>query len=174
MKEVWKAIKVQGVKDGYEVSNHGLVRSYIKRGYIPGYCQTPRLISAGENSDGYLRVILRGSDGGNRWMLVSRLVLMMFVGPPPKNKQCRHLNGKKLDNRVSNLKWGTAKRNADDRVLHGTAPIGERHPRARLTEKDVRFIRASKDSTKALAAHYKMSIFAVRAARLGITWQHVK
>ena len=51
---------------------------------------------------------------------IHRLVLETFVGPCPKGTQCRHLNNDKLDNRLSNLIWGTQKQNQLDRWTHHT------------------------------------------------------
>jgi hypothetical protein len=53
-----------------------------------------------------------------------------------------HGPGGKLDNRLSNLEWGTPeKNNGADKRRDGTAYRGERHHRAKLTEDDVREIR---------------------------------
>jgi hypothetical protein len=49
---------------------------------------------------------------------VHRLILETFVGPRPPGKQCRHLNGDSLDNRLENLAWGTFHENFADRLAH--------------------------------------------------------
>jgi len=48
----------------------------------------------------------------------------------------------KTNNLPSNLRWATAKENAEDRELHGTDPKGSRAGNSRLTEEDVLRIRA--------------------------------
>lgn len=50
--------------------------------------------------------------------LVHRLVLRAFVGACPPGQVCRHLNGDKKDNRLSNLAWGTLLENRQDRTRH--------------------------------------------------------
>lgn len=52
---------------------------------------------------------------------VHKLVLNAFVGERHGDLVCRHLNGNSLDNRLINLRWGTAKENAQDSIKHGTA-----------------------------------------------------
>lgn len=53
------------------------------------------------------------------WKKVNYLVLETYNRFRKLNKVCRHLNGKSLDNRLTNLKWGTLSENALDRVKHG-------------------------------------------------------
>lgn len=72
-------------------------------------------------TNGYQRVSL-----GNTQRYVHRLVLEAFVGPCPPGKQCRHLNGDKADNKLTNLAWGTPSENNYDRVRHGTHPHTKR------------------------------------------------
>lgn len=52
---------------------------------------------------------------------VHRLVCLAFHGQPPTSKhETRHLNGKKHDNKPTNLTWGTRSENVLDSVRHGT------------------------------------------------------
>lgn len=98
----------------YLISNLGNVRSIprrirTKRGHarqIPG-----GKLSPGRTGDGYLTVNLcRG--GKRRSHYVHALVARAFVGPPPGPVGCRrgeyqvhHINGKREDNRATNLQW---------------------------------------------------------------------
>jgi hypothetical protein len=50
---------------------------------------------------------------------------------------------------------------------------GEGNPRALLTENDVRAIRASSDSTMALASQYGVAYHTVWHARKGLSWKEV-
>lgn len=59
---------------------------------------------------------------------VHRLVAYCYLPPcPDKYNQIRHLDGNKLNNHYSNLAWGNAKENAEDRNIHGTTSRGRRH-----------------------------------------------
>lgn len=93
---------------GYLVSSYGRVR-------------TPKgkLIGKPNHVRGYVRVSLPRGDV----RLVHQLVLETFVGPRPTPKtHSRHLNGLHSDNRLSNLRWGTAKQNAGDRKFGAQLP----------------------------------------------------
>ena len=53
-------------------------------------------------------------------MLVHRAVAGLFIPNPDNLPIVRHLNGKRLDNRLANLSWGTAADNENDKHAHGT------------------------------------------------------
>jgi len=94
---------------------------------------------------GYKEVCLM-RDGKRCMKRVHQLVLEAYVGPrPPGMLACHGANGTE-DNSVSNLYWGTPLQNANDKRRDGTLLIGEKHPRAILTDALVREIRALFDS----------------------------
>lgn len=75
--------------------------------------------------------------------LLHALVMEAFGEPPPTpHHQIRHLDGKRDNNRISNLKWGTAMENAQDKVHHGTLPTGEKNGKSTLTAAQVEEARA--------------------------------
>ena len=107
---------------------------------------------------------------------VHRLVLEAFVGPRPRNMQCRHLNGDPMDNRLANLKWGTIQENTEDKRRHGTVLRGEDLPASKLTEESARMIRLlvrvgfrREDVALAFGISYGNVCAVVRLA----TWRHV-
>jgi len=81
---------------------------------------------------------------------VHRLVLEAFVGNSPRGYQCRHLDNDKLNNNLSNLKWGTRSENQKDRIIHGTDNRGEQHPLSKLNKKQVFEIRRLGTQTKGI------------------------
>lgn len=105
------------------------------------------------------------------------LIAEAFHGQRPDGWHTRHLNGVRTDNRAENLAYGSARQNAADRVAHGTAPIGERHPRARLTETAVVELRdryaAGGVTLRELALERGMSMQAVHHVIRRRTWAHV-
>lgn len=115
----------------------------------PGYFATDKGIiigrrgkplSAFQRDDGYLQVKL--SNGGlRRSASVHRLICEAFHGPPPDGHEVAHNNGVRSDNRPQNLRWATREDNRADITAHGNLLFGERHPRARLTQKQVDEIR---------------------------------
>lgn len=74
------------------------------------------------NNKGYKFVRL-GKD--EKKFYVHRLVLQSFIGDAKSGQECRHRDGNPSNNRLDNLKWGSAKKNASDKHLHKTAGVGE-------------------------------------------------
>lgn len=73
---------------------------------------------------------------------VHRLVCMAFHGMPKvETLQTRHLDGNALNNDPKNLKWGTQEENWLDRRAHGRGCEGEKHPMAKLTDREREHIR---------------------------------
>ncbi len=166
--EYWKP--VVGYYGRYEVSDLGRVRRLetfrrdgrrIKPGMV-SIC----LRSKKDSGKAYPCVAL--NDGtGQRTSSVHRLVLLAFVGPcPRKDMQGCHNNGKREDNRLINLRWDTPSGNQLDRNVHGTrnAPVGEHHPNAKLTARDVSDIFSLRESG---LSQYKI------ASVMGICQPHV-
>jgi hypothetical protein len=93
----------------YEVSDEGRVLSVRRQ----------LLLKQRPDDDGYLTVGLsRG--GKQRRFFVHRLVLLTFDGPCPPGHESRHLNGRRGDNRRSNLEWATHLMNVSNKRAHGT------------------------------------------------------
>lgn len=72
---------------------------------------------------------------------VSSMVLEVFKHPKPQGKECCHRNGDPVDNRLSNLYWGTHTQNMRDASRHGTlrdtTAKGSQHVNAKLCDVDV-------------------------------------
>lgn len=171
MSERWAP--VVGAEGFYEVSDHGRVRRAVPgRGTFVGKIMLPRVCRKG-----YVRVALTVRSA-RRDAQVHRLVLESFVGPAPSERhQCNHINGRKSDNRLENLEWCTPGENVQHAVDEGlrVAPNGERHPKAKLTARDVLVIRLAPDSvtTADLARSYGVSWQSMSFARSGKNWRNL-
>lgn len=136
--EVWK--DVPGYGGHYEASSLGRIRTkqrVVSKGHRTGriVSQTykPRLLTQ-KPAGKYGYVIVHIGVGGVKYGVgVHRLVLLAFVGPQPEGMECCHNNGIAWDNRVENLRWDTHFNNNGDRKKHGTYPIGEEHPMAKIS-----------------------------------------
>ena len=96
-----------------------------------------------------------------------RLLLQAFVRLPIEKEQCLHINGIKKDFRLENLRWGTAKENIADSINHGTFPMGEKHPKSKLTNNDIHDIRNLR-RIKNSPTNKQMSIYyVVRPSTIG-------
>ena len=82
---------------------------------------------------------------GGRPQNASRVICQMFHGKPPSQKHvCAHscFNGHLGCVNPHHLRWATVSENEMDKVLSGTSNRGEQHGMSKLTESDVRSIRA--------------------------------
>jgi HNH endonuclease/CENP-B N-terminal DNA-binding domain len=98
-------------------------------------------------------------------------------GPrPAPGHQVRHLCGVSGCVNPRHLIWGTVKENHADKVGHGTAPKGERNPRAKLTDEQVLEIErrhhAGERGTE-LAREFDVSSTAVYSISKHKTWRHL-
>lgn len=74
---------------------------------------------------------------------------------------------------VAHLFVGTTQDNMDDMKRKERQARGEKHHKARLTEEQVREIRASHETNDALATKYNVNNGTIWFIRRGLTWKHV-
>lgn len=131
----------------------------------------PRLLSPGKVKE-YRQIKL----GRSRQTKVHIIVLEAFVGPRPAGTVCRHMDGNGMNNRLSNLRWGTPEENYADRHRHGTHNTGSRNGRARVDENAVVAIRerlATGEKHAAIATDFGISRGIVAHISAGRTWKSV-
>jgi hypothetical protein len=94
--------------------------------------------------------------------------------------ECRHLDGNRLNNHLSNLCWGTHQENIDDQIRHGTRSKvrakGSLHGNAKLSEADIPVIRArlaAGETRRAIAKDFRVSSTTINFIAWGRTWTHV-
>ena len=120
---------------GYEISNQGRVKSLTRRN-LSGAIRRGRILKQDVTQAGYC-MVRPARDGYKHARLVHRLVLEAFVGKCTESFQTRHLNGKRKDNNLSNLRWGSIQENKADQKRHGTGIQGSRNPKAKLVKADI-------------------------------------
>lgn len=142
---------------------------YPKRGVIYGAGGGPVGAVCG---DGYVRL---GGRRGYPCIYAHRLIWETVHGPIPANLQIDHLNGRKADNRVSNLEAVTQSQNVLRALAMGLMPRGEEKVQAKLTDEAVRQIRKTvgKVATRKWARILGVDPSVIRAVRQGKTWRHV-
>ncbi len=117
--ERWRDIP--GWEGYYRVSDLGCVES-VER-IVPNgdkmMTVRQRFLRPLPNNNGYEQVQLYG-DGKRSRQLVSRLVLLAFVGPCPEGMEVCHNDGDKRRNHLQNLRYGTSSENKLDMARHGT------------------------------------------------------
>lgn len=171
----------------YRVGEDGSVWRWVESQKI----WKKRSFGRGSISNGYVRVTLC-CNGRSKRFYVHQLVLLAFVGPCPDGNECRHRNGRKLDNFLDNLCWGTPKQNGEDKVRHGNSlrgckhPLynvglrGEQNPQSVLTRSDVKTMKRLYQkynrggwTLKKLAERFRVTQQAVHNAITGKTWSHL-
>lgn len=155
--EVWKDISHY---TGYQVSNHGRVRSCINNRYGPG--TEWHFLKPIPNRHGYQTVLL----GRNSRKLVSRLVAEAFIPNPDNLPIVRHMDDNPSNNHASNLRWGTQKDNMQDCVRHGRL-VGD--TRAAIESKKQRIVAIRIDNGRTL--HFNSLNDAARELNLWV--QHI-
>ena len=80
-------------------------------------CKSNRFLKKSINSNGYYIVSLC-THGISKREYIHHLVLTTYVSDRPTKMVCRHLDGEKLNNTLSNLKWGSESDNNKDRWKH--------------------------------------------------------
>lgn len=111
--EEWRPLPA--APGAYEVSSLGRARRSI-----PGprtHVGRPMTLEANLNS-GYL-MVSPFVNGRVKRVSLHRQMCIAFHGEPAPGMVARHLNDDKLDNRISNLAWGTRKENGQDAVRNG-------------------------------------------------------
>jgi hypothetical protein len=173
--EIWQPIPG---RNGYEASDLGRVRSIDKRVLLRNRWGDYRwrhyrgkMLKLVPTHLGYFRVKLGEHDNGAD---VHTLVMLAFRGPPPAGMIVRHLDNDGRNNRLSNLKYGTHAENYADAAATGKVQRGSRHYAAKLTEDQVREIRARTDTCAAIARDYGVSATTVFDIKRGHRWGWLK
>lgn len=164
-REVW--LPVVGYEGLYEVSNLGRVRNSV----------TLRFLKPAVNR-GYAHVSLYAESKRPKTHYIHATVLRAFCGPPPfPGAEGCHNDGNRGNNALTNLRWGSRQDNVDDRLRHGRQQFGTRVRRSKLTEQQVREMRAqyrAGKGTHLLAREYGLSTHTTWCAVTGKTWRHVE
>lgn len=109
---------------------------------------------------------------------VHRLAWKQQHGPiPPEICVCHHCDNPPCRNEAHLFDGTKDDNNADmdrkGRARRSQGPKGERHGNAKLTDTDVRAIRSSALSLRALGRKYGVAHGAIAAIRRGEAWRHV-
>jgi HNH endonuclease len=126
------------------------------------------------SNTGYGRVTHEGRTIG---VHVASVLVLRGEEVPPGHEVCHRCNNRACCN-PDHLYVGTRADNVRDAMRAGTAFVpggfkGEDHPLARLTEDDVRAIRASSERPKVVAQRFNVTHAHIYAIRKRKIWKHV-
>ena len=176
VKEEWRLIP--GSDGYYSVSNLGRVRSEPIQTGSAGR-QRGRLLRSYHDSKGYLMFGLYLPGRKRVSMKVHKAVALAFLGSRPAGVHINHISGDKEDNSAANLEYITCRENIHHAWKTGLRRAdqvrGEKHGRAKVTEVQVREIRAAEGSVTAreLSRRFGLSLQAIRSSQKLETWRHV-
>jgi hypothetical protein len=177
MQEIWKDIP--GWEGYYSVSNLGRVKSESRliienTSFHKTYTVREKILKQTLNNVGhhYWRVSL-SRNSKITYKQVHQLVCAAFIGPQHKGIEVRHLNGDCKDNRLANLAYGSKSENMQDAKNHGTFPMYEKRPGAKLTKEKAIEIVLSKKSLSELSLEYGVSQGCIRQVKIGDTWTEI-
>lgn len=145
--------------DDYEITRDGKV---INK-------HTRHTLAPQPNGKGYLRVSI-----GKKLMFIHRLVAEKYIPNPENKPQVNHKDGNKLNNCVDNLEWVTNQENRNHAVDNDLQVTGERCSWAKLTEENVKEIRANPGyENEYWARKFKVSRSTINDVVNYRTWKHI-
>lgn len=166
----------------YEVSNKGRVRSLdrmvkVRAGGLRKH--HGRVLKPGIGKPGYpiCALVKHGKQISKN---IHQLVMLAFVGPPPKGKEINHIDGDKTNNNLENLEYVTSRQNSRHAVRVGLfdprTQVGEDSINAKLTREDVYRIRREFKKTKTgyqLADELGVHHGTIRSIYHKRSWKHI-
>jgi hypothetical protein len=175
MDERW--IPVHGFEGRFKISNFGRILS------IGGKYGGIVLMNPNIDSLGYYVSTLRSFDWETmevkqRAVRIHTLVAEHFlIKPQIKKPEVNHIDGNKLNNKVSNLEWTTHKENIRHAIRIGLMDNkGEKHPFHKLTKEQVVFCRNNyKRYSKEWGSQSLADMFGISRRNMsdiinGVTW----
>lgn len=133
-------------------------------------------INSHSDKDGYQRVQLYITKRKTRFA-IHRLVLCLFERPPLNGEEVSHVDGDKLNNKLTNLCWETSKQNNNRKILHGTIANGSKNGNSKLTEIQVLEILKrinNKENQRNIAKDFNITAANVTSIKLGKSWLFLK
>lgn len=124
---------------------------------------------------GYPTVVIY-KKGAPKTFAIHKLVMLAFVGPPPRGMEVCHWNGDPLDCALTNLRYATRKENRTDGLRLGEIPLGSNRASSKLTEADVSRLRdlvRKGERRIEVARIYGVSPMTIGKIVRRETWKHI-
>jgi hypothetical protein len=139
----------------YWVDNMGYVYRVLNR---RGNYQEPRQVKPWKTLAGYYQVYFsRGKI--RRVISIHRLVALLYIPNPDNLPQVNHIDGDKMNNKVTNLEWCSPKQNIKSAVLRGSF---SNHGDMKLLDGQVLALRDRRQSGETLSSLAKVFNVSIR------------
>lgn len=150
---------------------HGEPQRYYREAVLPYEGNECLIWPYSKMSNGYGQIRING-----KLCTVSRLLCEDVNGPPDNpNDHAAHSCGRGMDACVTkaHIQWKTKSENEKDKINHGTHNRGSQHPLSKLTEIQIREIRAlkGKETQQATADRYGVANQAISKIQARKSWQ---
>ena len=155
--ENWLPIPTLGGR--YFASDHGSIKG-----------PSGKVLRLKTHMHGYLVFGVADGQGGSRNVYVARAVCEAFHGAPSDGQQVDHIDHCRNNNRPENLRWVSKAEN----LAHRRPKRGVDNINAKITEDDVRAIRASTERREVIGAMFGLNPRHVTDIRNGTCWSHVR
>lgn len=169
MIEIWKSII--NYENLYEISNYGRVKRFYKDKRSKLFKILKPIKDKGRE------VVNLSKNGICKQIFIHKLVMEAFVGPCPKGMQICHGDGDPINNKQENLRYGTYKENANDKIKHGTLICGTKCWGAKLNDWKVRIIRRLAEDKyltyKEIAEIFGVTKWTISAIINKRMWKHI-
>jgi hypothetical protein len=120
---------------------------------------------------GYRRHLIWTSPTEKKNVYAHVLLAEAFFGPKPHGMEVNHKDCNKLNNSLENLEYVTPKANVEHAKRNGRYLRGQKHPAAKLTENQIKLIRASQSTAKDLAKVFHVTKGTIHKIRRGFHWK---
>lgn len=175
-KEQWRDVK--GLKGFYQISDRAAVKS-LPRKIVTSHGVIRRvfgcILRPYKSRNGYLTVKIGTSQRDKKHYFIHKMIAKAFIPNPNNKKHINHIDGNKLNNKISNLEWCTLKENIQHAFRTGltVSAKGEAAGRAKLSNKQVLEILNSNLTSRQLGKIYSVSKTSVWAIKTGLSWNHI-
>ena len=182
VEELWK--DVVGYEGLYQCSNIGRVRSLdkvIHTNNQHGVCSKERsgkILKQYKQKTGYYYVKLYGCR--QKTVVVHRIVALSFILNPENKAEVNHIDGNKLNNKISNLEWSTRSENQKHAFATGlnkpSDKAGEKNAMSKLTKSQVHRIRTLAEigyKRSAIADLFDVCCQSIDSIVTRKTWKHI-
>lgn len=161
---IWK--DVEGFEGFYQVNEDGDVKSLHTYLGMKPHLKKPYL-----GKRGYMVTDLSKKQFRKN-LKVHRIVAKAFIPNPLNLPQVNHIDGNKLNNKVSNLEWVTSKQNVEHAIRNGlTKPYNHLLSARKLTPDIAIEIYNAKGVHREIAKRYNVGNSTVAHIKTGTRWQ---